>query len=150
MIPGCRGQMQDPEMIVNGAAVRVSAGAPFYMEFCTGYQGKPVCSRKVRRMMNNEYDQAYEDYGRMIDHLLAASDVKKAFLTKGSRGWTGKVSDEFLREGLSHLTDRQLRIIEMILFENRCVEDVCRSMDLMMSDFRSELQEMRRTLIRYI
>ena len=61
--------MQDPEMIVNGAAVRVS-GAPFYMEFCTGYQGKSVCSRKVRRMMNNEYDQAYEDYGRMIDNLL--------------------------------------------------------------------------------
>ena len=24
--------------------------------------------------MNNEYDQAYEDYGRMIDNLLAASD----------------------------------------------------------------------------
>ena len=48
--------------------------------------------------MNNEYDQAYEDYGRMIDHLLSASDVKKAFLTKGSRRWTGKVSDEFLRE----------------------------------------------------
>ena len=67
--------------------------------------------------MNNEYDQAYEDYGRMIDNLLAASDVKKAFLTKGSRRWTGKVSDEFLREGSSHLTDRQLRIIEMILFE---------------------------------
>ena len=35
--------------------------------------------------MNNEYDQAYEDYGRMIDNLLAASDVKKAFRKKSGK-----------------------------------------------------------------
>ena len=34
--------MQDPEMIVNGAAVRVSAGAPFYMDVLHGISGK-IC-----------------------------------------------------------------------------------------------------------
>lgn len=102
--------------------------------------------------MNKSYepDFAYEDYGRMIDYLLAAPDVKKAFLTKGSRKWTEKVSDEFLRDGLSHLTDRQFEIIEKLLFEDRCVKDVCISMSLTLSDFRSEIQTMRKILIRYI
>lgn len=45
---------------------------------------------------------------------------------------------------------RPFEIIKKLLFEDRCVKDVCTSMNLTLFDVRSEIQTMRKILIRYI
>lgn len=102
--------------------------------------------------MLNEYDDTkmLDDMGVLIDSLLNTSDVKRAFISRGSKCWINKVSDEFLREGLKHLSARQIYIIESLLLRDKNILDICFNLGISYESFWRELKDMRSTLIVFL
>ncbi len=102
--------------------------------------------------MTTAYETEYftNDLGELIDLLLNTSEVRKAFMTRGSKVWVDKVSDDFLRAGLKELTARQIFIIENLLLRDKSIIDVCFGLGISYETFQKELQDMRKTLGRLL
>lgn len=91
-----------------------------------------------------------EDYGRMIDLILSADGVKRAFFYKGSRAWIESIDDEFMRAGLEALSNMQLHIIEALLFRNISINDVSKELNAVPEEIMDEIRAIRRILLKYI
>ena len=83
----------------------------------------------------------------LADLLLSTEGIRFIYLQKHDRTWIRKVGDEGMRCAFTKMTEIQIRIIELLLFEDRTVKDVRLVLDLTLTQFRTEIRDMRKALI---
>ena len=88
-------------------------------------------------------DQIYE----LIDLLLGVEGIRRLYLQRHDRAWIRKVGDEGLRDGLLELTEKQITIIEAMLFEDKNIVDIQRNTGMTIRQICVEIREMRKTLL---
>ena len=91
-----------------------------------------------------------EDFGRMIDLLLNTEDVRKAYQQGDGHTWVGCIGDEFLQEGLRHLDEQMLSIIECLVFEDMTLYEVSQHLGIDTDSVYEKIQESRRILLRFV
>ena len=91
-----------------------------------------------------------EDFGRMIDLLLNTEDVRKAYQQEDGHTWVGCIGDEFLQEGLRHLDEQMLSIIECLVFEDMTLYEVSQHLGIDTDSVYEKIQESRRILLRFV
>ena len=98
----------------------------------------------------------YRDDGRvwfddqiceLADLLLSAVGIRYIYLKKHDRTWVRKIEDDGMRFAVMNMTEIQLTIIELLIFEDRTVTDIRRVLDLTMTQLRIELRDMRKALL---
>ena len=101
-------------------------------------------------MENSRYDGMllYDDQVcELIDFLIGCDCVRLMYLQRQDRSWIRLVGDPDLREGLLHLTETQIRIIEAICFEGAGVMGLRSELHLTVSEIRKEVSDMKATLL---
>ena len=98
----------------------------------------------------------YRDDGRvwfddhiceLADLLLGTEGIRYIYLKKHDRTWIRKIGDDGMRYAVMTMTDVQLTIIELLIFEDRTVTDIRRVLDLTMTQLRIEIRDMRKALL---
>ena len=100
-------------------------------------------------MKNSRYDGMllYDDQVcELIDLLIGRDCVRLMYLQRQDRSWIRLVGDPDLREGLLHLTETQIRIIEAICFEGAGVMELRSELHLTVSEIRKEVSDRKETL----
>ena len=83
----------------------------------------------------------------MADLLLGAQGLRFIYLKRRDRTWIYKLGDDDMRYALLQMTEKQLRIIEELIFEDKSVMDIRRELDLTVTEIRMEIREMRKALL---
>ena len=83
----------------------------------------------------------------MADLILMTEGVRYIYLKKHDKTWICKIGDDGLKSALMSMTERQITIIELLIFEDRTVTDIRRTFDLTMTQFRTEIKKMRKALL---
>ena len=98
----------------------------------------------------------YRDDGRvwfddhiceLADLLLGTEGIRYIYLKKRDRTWIRRIGDDGMRYAVMAMTDVQLTIIELLIFEDRTVTDIRRVLDLTMTQLRIEIRDMRKALL---
>ena len=98
----------------------------------------------------------YSDDGRvwfddhiceMADLVLDTEGIRYIYLKKHDRTWIRKLGDDGMRYAFLSMTEVQLRIIELLIFEDRTVKDIRRILDLTSTELRIEIKDMRKALL---
>ena len=98
----------------------------------------------------------YSDDGRvwfddhiceMADLVLGTEGIRYIYLKKHDRTWIRKLGDDGMRYAFLSMTEVQLRIIELLIFEDRTVTDIRRILDLSITELRIEIRDMRKALL---
>ena len=103
-------------------------------------------------MMRNDYRNDgivwFDDQiSEMVDLLLTVQGIRFFYLKKHDHSWTRKIVDEGMRSALQHMSEKQLRIIEELIFEDKTVTDIRREMNLSITEIRMEIRDMRKQLL---
>lgn len=88
-----------------------------------------------------------DDICEMADLILGAEGIRYIYLRKRNRTWIRKIGDDGMRIAVMSMTDIQLKIIELLIFEDRTVTDIRRVLDLTMTQLRIEIRDMRKALL---
>ena len=105
-------------------------------------------------MGKKRYD--YRDDGRvwfddqiceMADLLLSTEGLRYIYLNRRDRTWIRKIGDDDMKFAVMSMTEIQITIIELLLFEDRTVTDVRRKLDLTVTELRHEIRDMRKALV---
>ena len=83
----------------------------------------------------------------MADMMLGTEGLRYIYLKKHDRTWVRKIEDDGMRFAVMNMTEIQLTIIELLIFEDRTVTDIRRVMDLTMTQLRIEIRDMRKALL---
>lgn len=83
----------------------------------------------------------------LADLLLGTEGIRYIYLKKHDRTWVRRIGDDGMRYAVMTMTDVQLTIIELLIFEDRTVTDIRRILNLTMTQFRIELRDMRKVLL---
>lgn len=84
-----------------------------------------------------------DDLSPMLDQSLSAEGLREEYQQRKNHEWILKVEGGFLKDGLKHLSERQLSIIEALFFEGKCLEDICQMHGMSHEDVDKEIQNMR-------
>ena len=102
-------------------------------------------------MRNNYTDDGrvwFDDHiCEMADMMLGTEGLRYIYLKKHDRTWVRKIEDDGMRFTVMNMTEIQLTIIELLIFEDRTVTDIRRVMDLTMTQLRIEIRDMRKALL---
>lgn len=79
----------------------------------------------------------------MAEGVLRAEGLRDTYQRKNNHSWIGETEDAGLIAGLEGLTEVQIRIIELIFFEDMCPADVRRVMGMSLKEFRIEIRTIR-------
>ena len=88
-----------------------------------------------------------DQISEMADLLLGAQGLRFIYLKRRDRTWIYKLGDDDMRYALLQMTEKQLRIIEELIFEDKSVKDIRRELDLTVTEIRMEIREMRKALL---
>ena len=88
-----------------------------------------------------------DQISEMADLLLGVQGLRFIYLKRRDRTWIYKLGDDDMRYALLQMTEKQLRIIEELIFEDKNVMDIRRELDLTVTEIRMEIREMRKTLL---
>lgn len=88
-----------------------------------------------------EYD-FNDDLSTILDQSLSASGLHEEYRKNRNRGWILKVEGESLRNGLQHMTKRQIAIIEGLFFDGLCLEDICQNHGMSYEEVQKEIKNM--------
>ena len=88
-----------------------------------------------------------DQISEMADLLLGAQGLRFIYLKRRDRTWIYKLGDDDMRYALLQMTEKQLRIIEELIFEDKSVMDIRRELDLTVTEIRMEIREMRKALL---
>ena len=88
-----------------------------------------------------------DQISEMADLLLGAQGLRFIYLKRRDRTWIYKLGDDDMRYALLQMTEKQLRIIEELIFEDKSVMDIRRELDLSVTEIRMEIREMRKALL---
>lgn len=83
----------------------------------------------------------------MADLILGTEGIMYIYLKKRDRAWIRKIGDDGMRFAVMSMTDIQICIIELLLFEGRPVADILRRLNISTTQLRTEIRNMRKTLI---
>ena len=83
----------------------------------------------------------------MSDLVLGTEGLRYIYLKKHDRTWIRKLGDDGMKFAVMSMTEVQLRIIELLIFEDRTVTDIRRTLDLTISELRIEIRDMRKALL---
>ncbi len=90
----------------------------------------------------------FEDQiSEMADLLITVQGIRYIYMKRHDHSWISRVGDEGMRFALWSMSEIQLRIIEALVFEDKTVTDVCREMDLTITEIRMEIRDMRKALL---
>ena len=102
-------------------------------------------------MRNNYTDDGrvwFDDHiCEMADMMLGIEGLRYIYLKKHDRTWIRKLGDDGMKFAVMSMTEVQLRIIELLIFEDRTVTDIRRTLDLTISELRIEIRDMRKALL---
>ena len=102
-------------------------------------------------MRNNYTDDGrvwFDDHiCEMADMMLGIEGLRYIYLKKHDRTWIRKLGDDGMKFAVMSMTEVQLRIIELLIFEDRTVTDIRRILDLTITEFRMEIRDMRKALL---
>ena len=102
-------------------------------------------------MRNNYTDDGrvwFDDHiCEMADMMLGTEGLRYIYLKKHDRTWIRKLEDDGMRYAFLSMTEVQLRIIELLIFEDRTVTDIRRILDLSITELRIEIRDMRKALL---
>ena len=102
-------------------------------------------------MRNNYTDDGrvwFDDHiCEMADMMLGTEGLRYIYLKKHDRTWIRKLGDDGMKFAVMSMTEVQLRIIELLIFEDRTVTDICRTLDLTITELRIEIRDMRKALL---
>ena len=88
-----------------------------------------------------------DQISEMADLLLEAQGLRFIYLKRRDCTWIYKLGDDDMRYALLQMTEKQLRIIEELIFEDKSVMDIRRELDLTVTEIRMEIREMRKALL---
>ena len=83
----------------------------------------------------------------LADLLLGTEGIRYIYLKKRDRTWIRKIGYDSMRFAFLSMTEVQLRIIELLIFEDRTVTDIRRILDLTITELRIEIKDMRKALL---
>ena len=83
----------------------------------------------------------------MADMMLGAEGLRYSYMKKHARTWIRKLGDDGMKFAVMRMTEVQLRIIELLIFEDRTVTDIRRTLDLTITELRIEIRDMRKALL---
>ena len=102
-------------------------------------------------MRNNYRDDGivwFDDHiSEMADLLLIVQGNRFFYLKRRDHSWIQRIGDDGMRSVLERMSETQLRIIEELLFEDKTVTDICREMNLTITEIRTEVRQMRKLLL---
>ena len=102
-------------------------------------------------MRNNYTDDGrvwFDDHiCEMADMMLGTEGLRYIYLKKHDRTWIRKLGDDGMKFAVMNMTEIQLTIIELLIFEDRTVTDIRRVMDLTMTQLRIEIRDMKKALL---
>ena len=102
-------------------------------------------------MRNNYTDDGrvwFDDHiCEMADMMLGTEGLRYIYLKKHDRTWIRKLGDDGMKFAVMSMTEVQLRIIELLVFEDRTVTDIRRILDLTITELRIEIRDMRKALL---
>ena len=102
-------------------------------------------------MRNNYTDDGrvwFDDHiCEMADMMLGTEGLRYIYLKKHDRTWIRKLGDDGMKFAVMSMTEVQLRIIELLIFEDRTVTDIRRTLDLTITELRIEIKDMRKALL---
>jgi len=154
--PGCRGQNADCNFCyLSGVPSCTPIHKPEHtgirnFKYTTALEFKDGC---VSAAESEEYMRNYDfndDFASVIDQNIFSPGVCEAYRKGEKHEWILKVDNEFLKDGLKHLNRRQVAIIEALLFEGKCLEDICIKYCLSHEDALQEISTMKITLVKYM
>ena len=102
-------------------------------------------------MRNNYRDDGIawfdDQISEMADLLLTVQGNRFFYLKRRDHSWIQRIGDDGLRETLLNMPEKQLRIIEELIFEDKTVTDIRREMNLSITEIRMEIRDMRKRLL---
>ena len=102
-------------------------------------------------MRNNYTDDGrvwFDDHiCEMAEMMLGTEGLRYIYLKKHDRTWIRKLGDDGMKFAVMSMTEVQLRIIELLIFEDRTVTDIRRILDLTITELRIEIKDMRNALL---
>ena len=96
------------------------------------------------------YCSDFNDNGELIDMIIGAPDVKRAFFAKGSPEWISRVDDEAVRAGLAHLSKEEISIIEDLLFRGESYGSLCMKRGMEFGKLKNEIRKIKSIFRRYM
>ena len=88
-----------------------------------------------------------DDMSDLIDKLLNMEGIKRVYITDKHKTWIRHVRDEGMRGGLEALSERQIAIIEALVFDRKSPLDVRADMELSVKEIRIEIRTIRSILL---
>ena len=150
------------QLLKNTACLRgqfASYGTPFlytYVSTCKLDLSAPgTCVFKTgnggKKMANNYRDDGFvwfeDQISELADLLITVQGIRFIYLKKHDRSWIARIGDEGMRFALLDMPEKQLRMIEKMVFEDKTVTDIHREMNLTITEIRMELRDMRKALL---
>ena len=83
----------------------------------------------------------------MADLLLGVQGLKFVYLKRRDRKWLYKLGNDGMKCAFLNMSETQIRIIEILLFEDKTVTDARRELNLTVTEIRIEIREMRKALL---
>lgn len=98
-------------------------------------------------MKNYDYN---DDFANVIDQCISSPRVCEAYCSGEKNEWIIKIDDEFIRDGIKHLNEMQISIIEALLFEGKCIQDICNKYCLTHNEVFEQIRSMKITIAKYM
>lgn len=83
----------------------------------------------------------------MADLLLGVQGLKFVYLKRRDRKWIYRLGNDGMECAFLNMSETQIRIIEILLFEDKTVTDARRELNLTVAEIRMEIREMRKALL---
>ena len=83
----------------------------------------------------------------MADLLLGVQGLKFVYLKRRDRTWIYRLGNDGMKCAFLNMSETQIRIIEILLFEDKTVTDARRELNLTVAEIRMEIREMRKALL---
>ena len=83
----------------------------------------------------------------LADLLLGTEGIRYIYMKKHDRTWVRRIGDDGMRSAVTSMTDIQITIMELLVFEDRTVTDIRRILNLTMTQLRTEIRNMRKALL---
>lgn len=83
----------------------------------------------------------------LADLLLGTEGIRYIYLKKRDRTWIRKIGYDSMRFAFMSMTEIQLTIIELLVFEDKTVTDIRRDLNLTITELRIEIRDMRKALL---
>lgn len=84
----------------------------------------------------------------MVEASIGLAGVRNRYFRKKNHSWVKAVRHDEVRIALAELDDKQLTIIELLVFEVRSPLDVRKTLEMSPKDMRIAIRNIRRKLLK--